>query len=536
MAVAETLLHHVSMAKSFTDGKALPSPFVFGVMALVFAASIFGDVEGLFISVLFGIRLVVILRLRRAYYMPAAILEAILVSVNPSSRIFPFDDGNAHQAHLSGIAATYLSAWFLSGDRLAPLPPRKPRFIGYVLFISAVTAATILAIVAYEHYSKPSDFFFLVSSAYAKLAVHALSAVIFGFFAAYVIDHPGLSRRSIAVSLLLPPVLYLLYLAAAAAFGILNNPSFIYLMLLLLIGGLAVTAYRFGVFSAWTGCISAVLVFSGQHNGWSLSTWHAVISYLIFLNTFILYIAFFINRLNQAKVHLDESKKREELLIRNMQEIVHSQNALNSERLDRVVRDLHDEVGQSLVAASIYIRSLEHSLDSEGARRAFEKGSAALEATSISIRNMLSSLSREPVNYAYLSQELMSGRIAQILRGSGVSYRFAITPESPGWGEVPPEIYAFMHRFFQESVTNILRHSHADQCRIALRMRLTDEHIRIIGCVRDNDLIRNFDFNKKGSTGLDGLVQKTRQAGGILRHGRKATFKKIGFLLQVPRR
>jgi hypothetical protein len=64
---------------------------------------------------------------------------------------------------------------------------------------------------------------------------------------------------------------------------------------------------------------------------------------------------------------------------------------------------------------------------------------------------------------------------------------------------------------------------------------MTENQIRIIGCVRDNDVDRNFDFNKNGAIGLDSLVQKTHQVGGILRHGRKAAFKKIGFLLQVPR-
>lgn len=526
----------MAMEHSDTMGRSMSWPLVLGTLALVFAAFISADVEGVYLSVLFGIRLVVVLRLPGSYYVPAALLEAALIAINPNNRIFPFQEVTAYQAHLCGIAATYAAAWFLSGDRLAPLPRRNPSLLGYVLFIGAVSAATILAVLAFEHFSNPRDFFFLVSSAYAKLAIYGLSAVIFGFFAAYTIGNPGLSPKSIAASVLMPFALYLLYQGATAVFGMLNNLSFIYLVLLMLIAGLAAVAYRFGVFAAWTGCISTVFVISSQHNGWSLSTWHAVISYLIFLSIFTLYIAFFLNRLSLAKARLEKSKMREELLIRNMQEIVHSQNALDNERLDRVLRDLHDEVGQSLIAASIYIRSLERSLDSANARRAFEKGSEMLESTSVSVRNMLNSLNRAPVNCAYLSQELQSGKIAQLLHRSGIAYRSDISPESPGWREVPPEIYAFMHRFFQESVTNILRHSHADRCRIALRMRLRADHIRIAGSVRDNDVQRLFDFNKKGSIGLDGLVQRTREAGGVLRHGRKPTFKQIGFVLRVPRR
>ena len=288
--------------------------------------------------------------------------------------------------------------------------------------------------------------------------------------------------------------------------------------------------------TTWIGCLSAVLILSSQHNGWTLSTWHGAISYLIFLCIFNLYIALFINRLNQTQESLADSKKREDLLIRSMQDIVYSQNLVINERMDKVVRDLHDEVGQGLVAASIYIRSLENSLESANARRAFEKGSAMLESTSVSIRNMLNSLDRQPMNYAYFSQELTSGRIAQLLHGSRIGYHFTITPESPAWSEVPPEIYAYIHRFYQESVTNILRHSRADQCWIDLRMRIRADQILFAGSIRDNDIQRYFNFNKIGSTGLDGLVQKTRQVGGILRHGRKPAFKKIGFLVQVPRR
>lgn len=509
---------------------------IIAVLALSLLVFIGGDIEGIYISTLFGLRLVVILRLPARYYLPAALLEAAMVSINPGYGIYNFLDPIAYQAHLVGIATTYLSAWFLVRDIKSSAGERPAIFPRYVLFIGAISAATITAMLVFGHFSNPRDFFYLISAAYATLAIYFLSAVVFGFFAVYVIDNPGYKRGSVAMALAMPILLYLLYRGGVAVFEILNNLSFIYLVLLLVIGGLAVTAYRLGVVTTWIGCLSAVLILSSQHNGWTLSTWHGAISYLIFLCIFNLYIAFFINRLNQTQESLADSKKREDLLIRSMQDIVYSQNLVINERMDKVVRDLHDEVGQGLVAASIYIRSLENSLESANARRAFEKGSAMLESTSVSIRNMLNSLDRQPMNYAYFSQELTSGRIAQLLHGSRIGYHFTITPESPAWSEVPPEIYAYIHRFYQESVTNILRHSRADQCWIDLRMRIRADQILFAGSIRDNDIQRYFNFNKIGSTGLDGLVQKTRQVGGILRHGRKPAFKKIGFLVQVPRR
>lgn len=525
-------MNRVSKAKTETMSKSV----IIAILALSLIVFLISDIEGVYISTLFGLRLVVILRLPARYYLPAALLEVAIVSINPGYGIYNFLDPIAYQAHLIGIATTYLSAWFLVRDIKSYKGERPATFAHYMLFIGAISAATITAMMTFEHFNNPRDFFNLISTAYAKLAIFSLSSVVFGFFAMYVIDNPGYKRGSIAMALVMPILLYLLYRLGVAVFGILNNLSFIYLILLLLIGVLAVTAYRFGVLTTWVGCLSAVLILSSQHNGWTLSTWHGAISYLTFLCIFNLYIAFFINRLNQTQERLADSKKREELLIRSMQDIVHSQNVVFTERMDQVVRDLHDEVGQGLVAASIYIRSLENSLESADARRAFEKGSAMLESTSVSIRNMLNSLDRQPMNYGYLSQELASGRIAQLLKGSGVGYHFTITPESPTWSEVRPEIYAFIHRFFQESVTNILRHSRADQCWIDLRIRVRINQILIAGSIRDNDIQRYFNFNKIGSIGLDGLVQKTRQLGGILRHGRKPAFKKIGFLLQVPRR
>lgn len=505
------------------------------VMAMVLAVSIASHIEGIYISVLFGLRLVIILRLSAGHYPLAALLEAALVSVNPGNSIFTFEDPNAYQAHLIGIVTSYLSAWFLIRKTRFSNGEKPTNFSRYLLFIGVISLATITVMLAFEHFRNPRDFYYLISAAYAKLAIFSLSAAIFGFFAVYVIEHPGYKHGSIVMALAFPILLYLLYRTGIVLFATVNNMSLIYLMLLILIGCLVLVAYRFGVFTTWTGCISAIIILSSQHNGWTLSTWNDAMSYLIFLSIFNLYIAFFLDQINLAQQDLIESKKREELVIRSMQAIIHNQNIIDTERMDQVVRDLHDEVGQGLVAASIYIRSLENSLESAKARRAFEKGSAMLESTSISIRNMLNSLNRQPANYAYLNQELASGRISRLLLGSGVGYHFTITPESSVWSEVSPEIYAYIHRFFQESATNILRHSRADQCRISLRIRLKNNHIRIAGSICDNDIQRNFNFNKIGSTGLDGLVQKTRKIGGILRYGRKPAFKKIGFLLQVPR-
>lgn len=535
MYAASAFMDSLAMKGFGTKNRAMSKGAAIGILTLAVLVFIIADIEAVYISVLFGLRLVVLLRLPLAYYAPAALVETIVVVINPAHRVFSFEDSSALYAHLIGIAATYLAGWFLRCDGQLSNKTETPSFFHYLLFISTVTLATITAMLAFIQFTNPQDFFYLISAAYAKLAIYSLSAMIFGFFAAYVIDRPGYTRQSIVMALAIPALLYLLYQAGLSVFSILNNISAIYLFLLILIGGLVFTAYRYGALTTWVGCLSAAYIVSIHHNGWSLSTWHAVINYLIFLFTFTLYIAFFIDRINQAHSDLMQSKKREDRLIRNMQNIVHTQNVDNTERLDRIVRDLHDEVGQSLVAASIYIRSLENSLDSAKAQRAFEKGSAMLETTSLSIRSMLQSLNRESINYTYLSQELKSGRIAQLLNGSGIDYRFSLAPESNAWSELSPEVYSYIHRFFQETVTNLLRHSRATQCRINLRLRTTAGYIFIIGSISDNDIERNFDFNKKGSTGLDGLVQKARYLEGMLRHGRKPTFKKIGFLLRIPK-
>ena len=87
---------------------------IIAVLALSLLVFIGGDIEGIYISTLFGLRLVVILRLPARYYLPAALLEAAMVSINPGYGIYNFLDHIAYQAHLVGIATTYLSAWFWS--------------------------------------------------------------------------------------------------------------------------------------------------------------------------------------------------------------------------------------------------------------------------------------------------------------------------------------------------------------------------------------------------------------------------------------
>jgi len=138
-------MNRASEAKTTTMSKAS----IIAILVLTLLVFIGGDIEGVYISTLFGLRLVVILQLPVRYYLPAALLEAAMVSINPGYGIYNFLDPIAYQAHLIGIAMTYLSAWFLLSDLQSSAGERPAVFPRYILFIGAVSAVTIIAMLTF---------------------------------------------------------------------------------------------------------------------------------------------------------------------------------------------------------------------------------------------------------------------------------------------------------------------------------------------------------------------------------------------------
>lgn len=151
------------------------------------------DIEGVYVSVLFGLRVYAAFNLRPVHYPVVALLELALVAANPFNRLLPdFGAFNPETlaVHAAGIAATYVCAWLLRADidRIGSRIERAPLALGTVL--AALSAGTGAAVVLAEYLSAGGEPSYLVSAAFARLNVYVTTALLFGIYAVFARARP----------------------------------------------------------------------------------------------------------------------------------------------------------------------------------------------------------------------------------------------------------------------------------------------------------------------------------------------------------
>lgn len=497
------------------------------------------NIEGVYVSVLFGLRVYAVFNLRPAYYPVVALLELALVALNPYERLFPYVGAFNPETlfvHGAGVAATYSCAWLLRAyiDRIGSRIERAPLALGTVL--AALSAGTGAAVVLAEYLSAGGEPSYLVSAAFARLNVYVTTALLFGIYAVFARARPrvipGRAAATLVMALLPLAVLALMY----RLFDLSGNLSVVFLFLVLFLLGSVYFSFRYGRMPAIAVSFMCIVLFSAAHNGWSLNTWHANAMYLLLFTVSCLFTAIYAERMRASERSLLQSAQREGNLIRNLQELELSLEARNAEYVNGIIRSLHDDVGQGLVAANLYMRVLQGRTQDPGALEAAGKASEMLEYAEKRMRAVLNKLADEHIDFGAIHAELAVGRIAMLLKASGIDYRLLVSPHSPAWHELGPAHWRFIYRFFQESVTNLLRHSRAGRCRIQLLARQNSGGSYVVISISDSDTANYYDFRRADSMGLKNLMATGADLGGRFHHCLRPEFKKMAFHFRMPAR
>lgn len=497
------------------------------------------NIEGVYVSALFGLRIYAVFNLRPAYYPAAALLELALVAANPFDRLFPYVGAfnpETMAVHGAGLVATYSGAWLLRGEirRIDARAENAP--YGLAMVLVALSMISAAAAMLAERLSASHDFSYLVSASFARLNAYVTSALLFGVYAVFAKARPAVSSgRAVAAA-----AMTLLPVAALAMtyrlFDLSGNVSVVFLLLTLFLLGSVYCSFRYGRMPAIAVSFVCIVLFSAVHNGWSLNTWHANAVYLLLFTVSCLYTAMYAERIRASERSLVQSAQREGNLIRNLQELELSLEARNAEYVNGIIRSLHDDVGQGLVAANLYMRVLQGRMQDPGALEAAGKASEMLEYAEKRMRAVLNQLADEHMDFGAIHAELAVGRIATLLKASGIEYRLLVSPHSPAWHELDAAHWRFIYRFFQESVTNLLRHSRAERCRIQLLAHQNDRGCCVLISIRDSDTANYYDFRRSDSMGLKNLMSAGAALGGRFHHCLRPEFKKMAFCFRIPAR
>lgn len=168
--------------------------------------------------------------------------------------------------------------------------------------------------------------------------------------------------------------------------------------------------------------------------------------------------------------------------------------AVTAER-ERVARDVHDVLGHSLTVVTVKAELAERlvEIDPTRARAELVEIQALSRQALMEIRETVGGL-----RVAQLDDELRAARTA--LAGAGIA---ADVPADSS--AVDPRCRTVLAWVLREAVTNVVRHSDADECRVELDGAM----------LRVSDDGRGLDGRPEGN-GIRGLRERVRAAGGTL--------------------
>ncbi len=181
----------------------------------------------------------------------------------------------------------------------------------------------------------------------------------------------------------------------------------------------------------------------------------------------------------------------------------------------RVARELHDELGQSLSGLALHSEVINKYIISDP-ERALEQLSLTRELiakTTQQMYELILALRPSVLDDLGLAAALRS-QAERVLTGSGITFKL----DSSGLiKRLPPPIETALYRIFQEALSNVVRHSGADQVKIKLA-----QHDGVFeGEIVDN----GHGFNPENidrepvsphGLGLIGMQERVAQCGGSL--------------------
>jgi signal transduction histidine kinase len=217
-----------------------------------------------------------------------------------------------------------------------------------------------------------------------------------------------------------------------------------------------------------------------------------------------------------------------ETLNQSMRQLSSRLITIQDDERRRIARELHDSLGQELAAAKMAVDSLRVA----EVREKVAEASKLIDSAIQQVRS-ISHLLHPPL----LDEAGLCSAIRWYLEGltkrSGIQTSLEVQP--PDFPRLTTDIETALYRIVQEALTNVFRHSGANNTWVALAM---DEN-GVIVTVRDDGkgIPEDTEKFRPGSTGVGiaGMRQRLRELGGELRleNSHQGTLVKVVVPVQV---
>lgn len=217
--------------------------------------------------------------------------------------------------------------------------------------------------------------------------------------------------------------------------------------------------------------------------------------------------------IRQLEHEIEERKKAENALRQSqatLRELAAYQERIREDERKRIAREIHDELGQNLLALRLDVSALHaraggrHPLLQERATAALEY----IDTTMKSIRSIMNNLRPSVLDLGLPAA--IEWQMRQFERRTGVPCELTMNDDGI---EVPEAQATAVFRILQESLNNIGRHARATRVRIALQ--IDEEYLHF--SIRDNGVgMFPGDRRKVRRFGLIGIQERVTMLGGEL--------------------
>ncbi|WP_241672973.1 sensor histidine kinase [Lacisediminimonas profundi] len=207
-------------------------------------------------------------------------------------------------------------------------------------------------------------------------------------------------------------------------------------------------------------------------------------------------------------------RKRAEQELQKSRELLRQlsayQEQVKEDERKRIAREIHDDLGQSLMALRIDISMLEartahsHPLLNQKAGQVLRHIDAAIKSVRSIINNLRPSVLDLGLHAA------LEWQVGQFQRRTGISCELSMEGPDPS-GDLDDQLATALFRVLQESLTNVARHAQASMVSITVR----PEGERVVMTVADNGVgIFPGCRRKPNSFGLLGIGERISSLGG----------------------
>jgi signal transduction histidine kinase len=192
--------------------------------------------------------------------------------------------------------------------------------------------------------------------------------------------------------------------------------------------------------------------------------------------------------------------------------IVHRQGSVRDSERGRIARDIHDDLGQTLLALRIDLSLLQvatngiHPLIHDKLRQLAD----ALDQALRSMRTLINGL--RPLALGEGLRCALERQLREFSRISGIPHEFTADEQAFEAGQRADALDVVLYRVLQESLSNVARHSHAS----LVRVRLDCEDGRLTLQVQDNGVGMASTDPAGYGCGLSGMRERISAAGGDL--------------------